>query len=558
MDEFRIFGPPGTGKTSRLATRDVPRAVDKYGPDKVMITSFTRAAARKIATQKSLETGLPIDVHDGMVGTLHSICYHALGQPQIMEVDHIKDWNYHNPDLAVTKQISASMDMVMSADDCQLSTEHGNFMLSAMNIYRNKMLPETMWHINVRTFKKKWDDFKAQIGAVDFTELIETAINDLPYAPGRPEVLFIDEAQDSTRLQLKLARNWGMEMQWIVLVGDDDQTIYQFTGADPYAFLLPPVPDNRKTILKQSYRVPMAVLERAQNLIRQVKSRESKEYMPRMENGKIAVGQVNDRDFAYNNPDEIITEAADYAKDGHSVMILASCSYMLDEIKAKLKDSGIPFGNEYRKTRADWNPLASKINGVSAKDLLLNFNDCGSDAPYWNVAQFVNWVQFIKTGPEGIKYGKKRKGIKALKLAIEENEPGLHTCKNVISQMLEPVAITQALDRNLDWLVQNLDKSRQQSILYPIDVLKKFGSAGIKQTPKITLGTIHSVKGAEADIVYLFPDISWKANMQYQTNIGRDNIRRVFYVGMTRTKHVLNIAKPKETPHKHPTPFIEF
>ena len=49
MEEFRIFGPPGTGKTSRLATRDVPRAVERFGPEKVMLTSFTRAAAAEIA-----------------------------------------------------------------------------------------------------------------------------------------------------------------------------------------------------------------------------------------------------------------------------------------------------------------------------------------------------------------------------------------------------------------------------------------------------------------------------------------------------------------------------
>ena len=46
--EYRIFGPPGTGKTTNV-TRQIRRAVDRYGPEGVLVTSFSRAAATELA-----------------------------------------------------------------------------------------------------------------------------------------------------------------------------------------------------------------------------------------------------------------------------------------------------------------------------------------------------------------------------------------------------------------------------------------------------------------------------------------------------------------------------
>ena len=525
-----------------------------------MITSFTKAAATEIATKKSRETGLPIEVADENVGTMHSICYHAMGSPKIMEVDYIKEWNSTHPQLAITGQKTQAFDI--SADDNDLSTEYGDKLLSKMNICRNKMLHPQMWPPAVQQFEKIWNEFKKDTDAVDFTDLIENAITDLPYAPGRPEVLFVDEAQDFTKLQLKLARNWGMEMKWIVLVGDDDQTIYRFTGADPYAFLLPAVPDNRKTVLNQSYRIPQAVLDRANKLITQIKDREPKTYMARKlhgDSGPTVEGEVNEVGYGYNKPQSMINEALDYAAGGKNIMILTSCSYMLNSTKMELRSKGIPFANRYRLSRGDWNPLVSKSNGVSAKDLLINFKNTGTEEPYWNVPQFVAWAQFIKTGPLGTIRGKAKKVIKFLKETIENNEPGLHSSKNVLDKVLSPDAVKPALDRNLEWFVENLVKSRITSINYPIRVLENFGMDAIVEQPKITIGTIHSVKGAEADVVYLFPDISWQATKEYDTPVGKDAIHRVFYVGMTRAKEILNIGEAASTsPHKTNKPSVKF
>jgi DNA helicase-2/ATP-dependent DNA helicase PcrA len=235
MDEYRIFGPPGTGKTTSLATKYIPDAIEKFGPEKVMVVSFTRTAAMKIARQKSIKTGQRIALPPENVGTLHSICYHALAQPTIVETDKnlIQDWNSQNPRYTIYQYKTATLDLMGES----ASSNDGDQLLANVNNLRNRLA--TIFPMKERMFFKKWRQFKNLTNSVDFTDLIELCIDTIPYAPMQPDVIFVDEAQDMTKLQLKLIRNWALECKWIILVGDDDQCIFSFTGATPDAFLYP-------------------------------------------------------------------------------------------------------------------------------------------------------------------------------------------------------------------------------------------------------------------------------------------------------------------------------
>ena len=86
MKEYRIYGPPGCGKTTRLATRSIPRAVEAFGPDRVVVASFTKGAAREIASRD-------IEVREDHVGTIHALCYRALGNPIIYSNLRIEDFS---------------------------------------------------------------------------------------------------------------------------------------------------------------------------------------------------------------------------------------------------------------------------------------------------------------------------------------------------------------------------------------------------------------------------------------------------------------------------------
>ena len=76
---------------------------------------------------------------------------------------------------------------------------------------------------------------------------------------------------------------------------------------------------------------------------------------------------------------------------------------------------------------------------------------------------------------------------------------------------------------------------------YAVRVLRKSGYESLMMEPSIFVGTIHSVKGGEADSVYLFPDLSYAAFSRYQRGES-DPIVRAFYVGMTRAREELHLC----------------
>jgi len=537
INEFRIFGPPGTGKTSRLATRDIPRAIEKYGSERVMVTSFTKAAAREISHKKSRQTGSKITVAPQNVGTIHSILYHAFGQPSIMEVHYTSEWNEQHPRYGMTGNKVQSVDEACSGSR---GTSNGDRLLNAVNIKRSRMLPMDGWKPELKTFYNTWCKFKKEVDCMDFTDLIENGLHEFDHAPNNPKVIFVDEAQDFTKLQLSVIRKWGEHTDWIILVGDDDQTIFEFTGADPQAFLNPPIPSKFKTVLNQSYRVPQSVLQRSLKLIRNIREREQKEYSPRLnKDNNVAVGEVREISYTYNDPKDLLKLVEPYLSKNMNIMFLASCAYMLEPLKQELRKKATPFHNPYRQRRGDWNPLHHQ-------DTLINFLESGVDENYWNIPQFVSWAKHLQVGDgtSGLVRNTGNKGIKRLKLAIEEHESGLHTCREVIKSLLAPNAVTQAMNRNIDWFTENISKTKKKVLEYPTAVYKKHGIEGLTEAPNIILGTIHSVKGAEADVVVVFPDISYLADQEMFRKHGRDSMYRLFYVAMTRAKRKLILCTP--------------
>jgi superfamily I DNA/RNA helicase len=88
-------------------------------------------------------------------------------------------------------------------------------------------------------------------------------------------------------------------------------------------------------------------------------------------------------------------------------------------------------------------------------------------------------------------------------------------------------------------------EKKREAMAYPLRILAKYGPEGLRDEPRVTIGTIHSTKGAEATEVLLFPDLSVAGAKEWlgsQDKYDRDNVVRTFYVGMTRAKDTLYLA----------------
>src|SRR5258708_3078720 len=107
----------------------------------------------------------------------------------------------------------------------------GDPLLQRLNRCRGLMGHQDLWPADIGEFARAWTKYKREANLLDFCDLIERSLQDVHAAPGRPAVIFADEAQDLNPMQARLIRKWGDRAEYFVLAGDDDQTIYSFLGA---------------------------------------------------------------------------------------------------------------------------------------------------------------------------------------------------------------------------------------------------------------------------------------------------------------------------------------
>lgn len=517
--EVRVFGPPGTGKTTWLAGA-VRATARERGTSRLVVASFTVAAAREIGGR-----GLPID--KSQVGTLHALAYRAINRPPVAE-EKLADWNQRYPALRMSNGFRNDDGVAEPTGACE-----GDALVQQTDTLRARMVDPRIWPSRARQFHDIWTEWKREEEVIDFTDMIEMAL-DTEEAPGRPVVGFFDEFQDFTPLEIKLVRHWGRSMDRVVIAGDDDQSLYSFKGASPDAFLDPPVPDDQKRLLSQSHRVPHAVHQVAQHWVEQLSRREPKDYEPRD-----VEGLVRHSSLRYKYPDDLVRDVERQVSEGRSCMVLGTCGYMLDPIKHRLRERGVPYHNPYR-ARGDWNPLRP-TRGISGADrlvayLIMDERLFGDLSRLWTGVDVKKWSAVIK------KSGVFRRGAGAAINALPDREL---TYEEVARLFEDEADIEAALEPSLDWLRKHLLASARPTMDYPIEVARRRGAVELVKEPLTLLGTIHSVKGGEADVVYLMPDLSLAGVRQWERRgDSRDAVIRQMYVGMTRAREELVICDP--------------
>lgn len=551
-----VFGPPGTGKTTYL-TRQVGLAAEKG--KSVLVASFTKTGAEEIGAR--IQEG-KVDV-----GTLHSHCFKAIGQPDVITRQQVEAWNakhrmaqVHTGGYASAQGKKQSVENVAGKEPDAVAEDSSAYdLMGQVDMARNLLTPMEALPARVREALEAWSAYKRECGVIDYVDMLELALQDTESALGKPDVMFLDEAQDSTPLQFAVWKKWAKTAQEDVVAGDDDQAIYEWAGADPQCLLRASREASNVRVLAQSYRVPRKVHAVAGRITDQIDERATKVYRPRDHEGSAKLLSAS-----WYDAHPVIRTVKEAHDKGQTVMVLGSAGYMLDPALKLMREAGIPYGNHYKYANWSWNPLALGKKKVTAADRMVKLSRVfASPGLSWTAAEVEDWAKLFgglpKFCPDSLvrkmKSLHKTSSVDPAGFWKEVGMPHPKTLMELIESMavfLPPdLGIPGFFARCMEYLgAQHLQPLIEQA--YQNERVKSSQNewAGQEETARsrfVTVGSIHSVKGGEADVVVLFPDISRQAAESIQQGAARaslDALWRLQYVATTRARESLVICQP--------------
>lgn len=239
-----VIAGPGTGKTYTL-TRRICFLLDERGiaPEQIAAVTFTNKAAEEMGSRLEASVGKEKSSRI-KIGTFHSLCL-ALLREQGAEVQ-----------LADEREQEELAEKILKQEGLSGTARR---LLREVSARKNG---ETIEDPALQKAADLYEQQLKEMGLLDFDDLILEVLKQQEISPcGEEGILLVDEFQDINRMQYRLIRQWAGS--GLFVIGDPDQAIYGFRGADPQCFqkLEEDFPHLEKIELNINYRSAPEILD---------------------------------------------------------------------------------------------------------------------------------------------------------------------------------------------------------------------------------------------------------------------------------------------------------
>ncbi|HZK86537.1 MAG TPA: UvrD-helicase domain-containing protein [Syntrophomonas sp.] len=280
-----VLAGAGSGKT-RVLTERINYLIDNgVRPDSILAITFTNKAAQEM---RSRITELRPDYNGKWIQTFHAACYKILRMDiQLLGYERNFAIIDETEGKTLIKEIlKEENDFETKVDEVLYSIKHAkNSLMDAEQYFSNQSLPV---HIKDKYYRvyRIYNARLKEYNALDFEDLIILSIKlfrDYPDVLAKYQQWFkyimIDEYQDTNYAQYLWANLLAAKHHNIFVVGDPDQSIYSWRGAEPYNVkkFLQDYPDVRLIKLEKNYRSTGNILQAANAVIKNNNDREEKE-----------------------------------------------------------------------------------------------------------------------------------------------------------------------------------------------------------------------------------------------------------------------------------------
>ncbi len=591
-----ILAGAGSGKT-RVLTHRIAYLIEEKGvnPWNILAITFTNKAAEEM--RQRVDSLVGIGAESIWVSTFHSMCVRILRR-------YIDRLGYDNRfTIYDTDDQKTLMKEVCRKTDIDTKRFKERMLLSVISSAKNEMILPEEFELNAGgdfvqlKIAKVYKEYEAQMranNALDFDDLLVKTVQLLETQPDVREnyqesfrYIMVDEYQDTNTVQFRLVSLLAGKYRNLCVVGDDDQSIYKFRGANIRNILdfEKEFSDAKVIKLEQNYRSVGNVLEVANSVIRNNKGRKEKTLWTDNEKGeKIRLRQF---DTAYDEAQFIAEDIKDETAQGanysdHAVLYRTNAQSRL--LEEKFVAMNIPYkivGGINFYSRREIKDVLSYLKTIdNGKDDLavrriINVPKRGIGLTTINriqesaAARGIGFYDAL-SAPDLIPgIGRSASKLDSFAALIEyfkgrSEESGV---TDLLTEVIEKTGYTESLEADdpeeLEARVQNIDELVSKAAVYEescsdrgerptlsgfleeVALVADIDSVA-EDRDYVILMTLHSAKGLEFPHVYLagmedglFPS--------YMSISGDDpeeleEERRLCYVGVTRAEEKLTLT----------------